>query len=270
MIGAIAGDVIGSVHEGGYRQEKDFPLFLPASRFTDDTVLTVAIAQAVRVGVPFEDSLRRWGRRYPEAGYGGWFRTWLFIDDAGPYGSYGNGSAMRVSPIGWAFDDPERVMHVATRTAEVTHDHPEGIRGAQAVASAIFLARSGNSKDRIAELLSDSFGYNCSMTLAELREKGVYDTSCQSTIPAVAAAFLNSTDFEDAIRNAVSIGGDADTMAAITGALAEAHYGGVPQEIQGEVLSRLDHALRSEVRAFATTHGVPMIDESSDGNPEHG
>lgn len=258
MIGAISGDVIGSVHEGTLPKAKDFPLFVARSTFTDDTVLTIAVASAIRERAAFGASLRRWGRRYPNAGYGGWFRDWLFRDDAAPYHSFGNGSAMRVAPIGWAFDDLEVVLREATRSAEVTHDHPEGIKGAQAVAAAVLLGRTGQTKDRIAAMLSDRFGYDCSMELSALQRRGGFDVTCQGTIPAAAVAFLHSTGFEDAVRNAVSFGGDADTLACIAGAMAEAYYGSVPVEIQAEVLRRLDDPLRAEVVAFARQYGVPL------------
>jgi ADP-ribosylglycohydrolase len=256
VIGAISGDVIGSVHEGSPAQAKDFPLFVPDSQFTDDTVLTVAVASAIREGVDYGTSMRRWGRRYPHAGYGGWFRDWLFREDAAPYNSFGNGSAMRVAAIGWAFEDLDVVLHEATKSAEVTHNHPEGIKGAQAVAAAILVARSGRGKDQIASLLSDRFGYDCTMGLSALQRRGGFDVTCQGTVPAAAVAFLESTDFEDAVRNAVSFGGDADTLACIAGAIAEAHYGGVPAELQAEVLGRLDNALRAEVMAFARQYGL--------------
>ena len=258
MIGAISGDVIGSVHEGAPAKAKDFPLFVPGSTFTDDTVLTVAIASAIREGRDFGSSLRRWGRRYPYAGYGGWFRDWLFREDAAPYNSFGNGSAMRVAAVGWAFDDLDVVLREARKSAVVTHNHPEGIRGAQAVAAAIFVARIGRDKDEIVAMLSDRFGYDCSVGMSALRLRGGFDVSCQGTVPAAAVAFLHSTGFEDAVRNAVSFGGDADTLACIAGAMAEAHYGGVPAEIQVEVLGRLDEALRTEVMAFAGRYGVPL------------
>ncbi len=260
MIGAISGDIIGSVHEGARPQEKDFQLFVPGSRFTDDTVLTIAVASAVREGAEYGASLRRWGRRYPDAGYGGWFREWLFRDDAAPYNSFGNGSAMRVAAIGWAFDDLTVVLREATRSAAVTHNHPEGIKGAQAIAAAVRIARSGQPKDRIAALLSDRFGYDCTTELSVLQRRGKFDVTCQGTVPAAAVAFLHSTDFEDAVRNAVSFGGDADTLACIAGAIAEAHYGGVPAEIQVEVLRRLDDPLRAEVVGFARRYGVPLAE----------
>lgn len=259
MIGAIAGDVIGSVHEGSPPKAKSFPLFVPGSRFTDDTVLTVAVAGAIREGGDFAAAMRRWGRRYPNAGYGGWFRQWLFRDDAGPYNSFGNGSAMRVSPVGWAYDDLELVLRKAAESAAVTHNHPEGIKGAQAVAAAILAARKGQTKEQIAALMRERFGYDCAIDLDALRRQAKFDVTCQGTVPAATAAFLQSVDFEDAVRNAVSLGGDADTLACIAGALAEAYYGGVPAEIQAETLRRLDSALLAEVAAFATRYRVPFL-----------
>jgi ADP-ribosylglycohydrolase len=258
VIGAISGDVIGSVHEGAPPTAKDFPLFVPGSRYTDDTVLTVAVASAIREGVEYGTSLRQWGRRYPHAGYGGWFRDWLFARGAAPYNSFGNGSAMRVAAIGWAFDGLDVVLREATKSAEVTHNHPEGIKGAQAVAAAILVARGCQAKDRVAALLSDHFGYDCTMGLGVLQRRGGFDLTCQGTVPAAAVAFLQSTDYEDAVRNAVSFGGDADTLACIAGAIAEAHYGGVPAKIQVEVFRRLDNPLRAEVIAFARQFGVPL------------
>jgi ADP-ribosylglycohydrolase len=266
MIGAIAGDVIGSVYEGGPAPGRDFPLFVPGSTFTDDTVLTVAVASAVREGTDFGGALRRWGRRYPHAGYGGWFRGWLFRDDLAPYNSFGNGSAMRVAAIGWAFDDLDTTLHKAAESAAVTHNHPEGIKGAQAVAAAILLGRMGEPKDAIAALLSDRFGYDCAATLAALRRRGGFDVTCQGTVPAATVAFLESTSFEDAVRNAVSLGGDTDTLACIVGAMAEAYYGGVPVQIQAEVLRRLDEPLRAEALGFARAYRVPVAPDSILGN----
>lgn len=259
MIGAIAGDIIGSIHEGAAPQPKDFPLFVSGSRFTDDTVLTVAVASAILSGTDYGRSLRAWGRRYPGAGYGGWFRRWLFQDDAPAYNSFGNGSAMRVSAIGWAFEDLETVLHEAKRAAEVTHNHPKGVRGAQAVAGAVWAGRMGKGKDAIEALLSRRFGYDCALDWAALQRRGGFDITCQGTVPAAAAAFLRSTDYEDAVRNAVSLGGDADTLACIAGALAEAHYGRVPDAIQVEVMARLDPPLRTELYTFAQRYGVPIM-----------
>jgi ADP-ribosylglycohydrolase len=257
MIGAIAGDIIGSPYEGGPAVDRNFPLFAPDSQFTDDTVLTVAVASAIRRSTDFAAALRQWGRRYRHAGYGGWFWEWLQRDDAAPYNSFGNGSAMRVAAVGWAFDDFDTVLREATRSAAPTHNHPEGINGAQAVAAAILIARTGHDRADIVALLRNRFRYDCSMTMSDL-PRGAFDVTCQGTIPAAAVAFLDSTDFEDAVRNAVSLGGDADTLACIAGAMAEAFYGGVPAGIQAEVLRRLDDPLREEVVAFARAYGVPL------------
>lgn len=268
MIGAISGDVIGSVHEGAPAKSKDFPLFVPNSSFTDDTVLTIAVASAIRKGEDYATSLRRWGRRYPDAGYGGWFYQWLCRDDAPPYNSFGNGSAMRVAAVGWAYDDLDVVLREATKSAECTHNHPEGINGAQAVAAAILAARKGQTKDDIAAVLSDSFGYDVTIDLSSLQCRGGFDITCQGTVPAAAAAFLQSANFEDAIRNAISLGGDADTLACIAGAMAEPHYGSVPARIQFEVLRRLDAAMRGEVAAFCRKYGVPLADAQNIGDGE--
>jgi ADP-ribosylglycohydrolase len=265
MIGAITGDVIGSVHEGTPAKDKNFRLFVPGSTFTDDTVLTVAVASAIRNRVDYGVSIRQWGRRYPDAGYGGWFRDWLFRDNAPPYNSFGNGSAMRVAPVGWAFDSLDLVLREATRSAEVTHNHPEGVKGAQAVAAAILFARIGQSKEAIAAMLSEKFGYDCSMELTELRCRGGFDVTCQGTVPAAAVAFLRSGDFEDAVRNAVSFGGDADTLACIAGAMAEAYYGGVPDALRDEVLGRLDGVLDAEVMAFAREYEIPVSNVQGTG-----
>ena len=261
MIGAITGDVIGSVYEGAPAREKDFPLFHQYATFTDDSVLTIAVASAIMEGADYAASLRLWGRRYPDAGYGPGFNAWLYRDDAAPYNSYGNGSAMRVSAVGWAFDDMEVVLREAARSAEVTHNHPEGIKGAQAVAAAVMVARKGWGKDRIAALLSDQFGYDCSVALSMLKQRGHTPVTCQHTLPLAGAAFLQSTDFEDVMRNSVSLGGDVDTIACIAGSIAEAHYGGVPEEIQAEALNRLDETLIAEVLAFATRYGIPHAED---------
>ncbi len=258
MIGAIVGDVIGSVHEGARPQEKTFLLFDPVATFTDDTVLTIAVAHSIRAGLDYLSSIRRWGRLCPGAGYGGFFYDWLMSEEPAPYNSFGNGSAMRVSPVGWAFDDLETVLREAARSAEITHNHPEGVKGAQGIAAAVLFARAGESKDRIAALLSDRFGYDCSAGLDELRQRGGFDVTCQGTVPMAAAVFLHSTDFEDTVRNAVSLGGDTDTLACIAGSIAEAHYGGVPAKMREEALGRLDQLLRDEVAAFAAAYRVPL------------
>jgi ADP-ribosylglycohydrolase len=260
MIGALAGDIIGSVHEGTMVKSKEFPLFIPESCFTDDTVLSVALASAIDRGGDYASSLRLWGRRYPDARYGARFRDWLLRDEAPAYSSFGNGSAMRVSPVGWAFHELDTVLSEARKTAEVTHNHLEGIKGAQAVAGAVFLARTGGSKESIRDFLESTFGYDCSSSLEDVRTRSEFDVTCQGTVPAAAVAFLAADDFEDAVRNAVSLGGDADTLACIAGALAEAFFGGVPALIQQEVTSRLDSTIRSVVQSFARRYCVPFED----------
>lgn len=235
MIGAIAGDIIGSVHEYSRIKTKDFPLFDSRCHFTDDTVLTVAVADAILSGRPYVDSLRQIGRRYPGADYGGAFLVWLASDDPRPYNSWGNGSAMRVSPVGFAFFSEDEVLRQARMTAEITHNHPEGIRGAEATALAVFLARTGQDKEDIRTRIQAQFGYNLGRTVGDIRPSYSYDVSCQGTVPEAVVAFLDSESYEDAIRNAISLGGDSDTLACITGGIAEAFYGGVPDEIRAKV-----------------------------------
>jgi ADP-ribosylglycohydrolase len=266
MIGAIAGDIIGSVYEGAGPQAKDFPLFGPRSTFTDDTVLTIAVGSAILRETDYRTAIRQWGRRYPRAGYGGWFIGWLYEKGAGPYNSYGNGSAMRVSAVGWAFDTMGDVLREAAKSAGVTHNHPEGIKGAMATAAAVFLGRSGEPKDGISSMLTGKFGYDCSTELSVLQSRGGFDVTCQGTVPAAAVAFLESSTFEDAVRNAVSFGGDADTLACIAGSMAEAFYGGVPEAIQREVVRRLDEALLAEVRAISSAFGIPLASIPGEGD----
>ncbi|MBQ8959841.1 MAG: ADP-ribosylglycohydrolase family protein [Ruminococcus sp.] len=254
MIGAILGDIIGSPYEFDMGDKtKDFPLFSQNSEFTDDSVMTVAVAEALLAseGKPDEEiraalveSMRRWGNRYPYAGYGARFRGWLSSEDPKPYGSYGNGSAMRVSPAGWLYKDMETTRKMAALTASVTHDHPEGIKGAEATASAMFLARSGKSKAEIREYIVREFGYDLSRTCDEIRPDYHHVESCQQTVPEAITAFLEGTDFEDVIRTAVSLGGDCDTLTCIAGAMAEAFYG-VTQELAEECRSRIDPQMRS-------------------------
>lgn len=245
MIGAIIGDIIGSVYEWNNIKTKDFPLFRPGCFFTDDTVMTLAIAQGLMNGGSAEDfitAMKKYGRMYSDAGYGGRFGSWLFSEDTQPYNSWGNGSAMRVSPVAWEFDSLSVVEQYAKVSAAVTHNHPEGIKGAQATAAAIFLARKGKSKDDIKTYIENKYGYNLSRTLDEIRPSYRFNESCQETVPEAITSFLESTDFEDAIRNAISLGGDSDTLAAITGSIAEAAYG-IPEEIKEIVLSILDEPL---------------------------
>ncbi|MEM6725800.1 MAG: ADP-ribosylglycohydrolase family protein, partial [Bacteroidota bacterium] len=209
MLGAIAGDIIGSRFERNNLKSKEFELFDSASRFTDDTVLTVAIADALLTKTPYATTVRNYARNYPFAGYGGTFKQWMFGLISGPYNSWGNGSAMRVSPIGFAFNTVEQVLEEAKRSAEITHNHPEGIKGAQAVALSILLARQGTSKEAIKSEIESRFQYDLSRSLDAIRPVYQFDVSCQGSVPEAIIAFLESTDFEDAIRNAISIGGDS-------------------------------------------------------------
>ena len=256
MIGAIAGDIIGSVYEWNNIKTKDFPLFAQNAHFTDDSVLTVALADSILTGTPYAENLRRFYHWYPRAGYGGSFHLWANNPDAGPYNSWGNGAAMRISPVGYAFDDLETVLEKAREFTEVTHNHPEGIKGGQATAAAIFLARSWKSKDNIKEFVEQRFQYDLSRHVDEIRPDYAFDVSSQGTVPQAIRAFYDSMDFEDAIRTAVSLGGDCDTLTCITGGIAQAFYGGVPEAIQGKVYEKLDERLGEIVRRFMERFGA--------------
>lgn len=250
MLGAIAGDIIGSVFEGSGRKDTDFPLFSSRSAYTDDTVLTVAVAAVLLESGDYASTLRRYGRQYPDHGYGGSFYQWLHDDSIGPYNSWGNGSAMRVSPVGYAAKTVDEVLREAQRSAAVTHNHPEGVRGAQATALAVFLAHYGASKSELRHELTERFGYDLDRSVEEIRPGYAFDVSCQGSVPEAIICFLDSSDLEGAIRFAVSLGGDADTMACIAGGIAEAFYGGVPEVIEGEVRNRLPEDLLDIVDRF--------------------
>jgi len=243
MLGAIAGDIIGSRFEHARIKSKDFELFNRQSVFTDDTVHTIALADSLLNKIPYQDKLREYFLHYPNVGYGGRFRRWARSPRPVPYCSYGNGSAMRVSPIAWYYDSIEKVMEESLHSAEMTHNHPEGVKGAQAVAGAIYVARNGATKAQIKDYIQDTFGYDLSGTLDEVRTWYDFDVSCQGSVPYAIMAFLEADDFEDTVRNAVSLGGDSDTQACIAGAIAEAYYGGVPKEITGASLEWLDDRL---------------------------
>lgn len=259
MLGAIAGDIIGSPFEGWGLQIKtaEFDLFTERSRFTDDTVLTVAVAKAILSGMDYTSTFKLYGRRYPRAGYGGAFHKWIHSANSAPYNSWGNGSAMRVSPVGWAFDTVEDVLLEAERTAEVTHNHPEGIKGAEATALAVFLARTGESKEEIRSQIAGRFSYDLNRTLADIRPTYTFDVSCQGSVPESIIAFLESDGFECAVRNAISLGGDSDTMACIAGAITEAFYGGVPAEIASAVRTRLPDELVEVIDEFRDRFHTP-------------
>jgi ADP-ribosylglycohydrolase len=252
MIGAIIGDIVGSIYEFDSIKTKDFPFFQEKCYFTDDTVLTLAIAEALTDGGIKDDFIRRlkdFTIKYPARGYGGRYRRWAFSDGKEAYNSYGNGSAMRVSSIAWWYDTLAEVEAKATESALVTHSHPEGIKGAQATAASIFLARTGATKDEIRDYIEKTYDYDLSRTLDSIRPDYTFDVTCQGSVPESIISFLESTSFEDAIRNAVSLGGDADTMAAIAGSIAEGFYD-VPNEFKEKGLSYLDDDLRCIYHRF--------------------
>lgn len=252
LLAAIAGDIIGSVYERNAEKTTQFPLFIPGSRFTDDTVMTIAVAEVCLNPLEsnYVDSMKNWGRKYPNAGYGGAFSSWLQASDNQPYGSWGNGSAMRVSAIGWAFDSLVATIDAAAASAAVTHNHPEGIKGAQATAAAIFLARTGAPKAIIADFITDEFGYDLNRRLDDIRPGYQFDVSCQGSVPESLLAFLESDNYEHAIRLAVSLGGDADTQACIAGSVAGAFYREMPPEIEAQAWERLPEEMRAIVEAF--------------------
>ena len=255
MIGAIAGDIIGSVYEGNEVKSTGFELFAPESTFTDDTILTVAVADCILHSKEYATTFKEYGRKYPNAGYGGMFLMWLLSNSFQPYNSFGNGSAMRVSPVGFAFTSLEETLQEAERSAVVTHNHPEGIKGAQAVAAAIYLARKGEGKDKIREHIERNFGYNLRQTLDEIRPYYGFDETCQGTVPQSIIAFLESENYEDAIRKAISIGGDSDTIACITGGIAQAYYTKIPEYIIKAVRKILDSDLLAMVDLFNERFG---------------
>ena len=257
MLGAIAGDVIGSVYESYPVKDKRFPLFTLASRFTDDTVLTAATASVLLDGGAFGAAYVRYFRNYPDRGYGERFSTWADRGGGVGYNSLGNGAAMRVSPVAWAGNTLEEVLAAADATARVTHDHPEGIKGAQAVAGAIFLARQRWEKEAIRDYVERSFGYDLHRDFADIQPGYDFDPTCPGSVPEALIAFLDSTGFEDALRNAVSLGGDADTQAAIAGSVAEAFYGGVPDGIAAEVRVRLPTELVELTDRFLERYCTP-------------
>ena len=250
MLGAIAGDIIGSVYEWHNIKTKEFPLFSPKCFFTDDSVLTIALADTILSGTPYVESLKRFYHWYPHCGYGGGFHHWVQSGSDRPYKSWGNGAAMRISPAGWAYDDLDTVLAKAAEFTGVTHNHPEGIKGGQSTAAAIFLARQGKSKQEIRGYVESEFGYDLSRHVDEIRPTYAFDESSQGTVPEAICAFLDSTDYEDAIRNAISLGGDSDTLACITGGIAEAFYGGVPEPIVSKVYQVLDARLGAVTRQF--------------------
>ena len=261
MYGAILGDIIGSPYEFDMgNKTKDFSLFSEGSHFTDDTVMTIAVAEALLDAPDDEevirhrliDAMQKYGKRYPHAGYGGMFRRWLRAKDPQPYNSWGNGSAMRVSSVAWLYNDIDTVRRIARLSAEVTHNHPEGIKGAEATASAIFLGRAGHGKAEIKAYIENEFHYDLSRTCDEIRPSYYHVESCQETVPEAITAFLEGESFEDVIRTAVSLGGDCDTLTAIAGSITEGFYG-VPEELQQACMERLSDDLRNVLAKFCAT-----------------
>ncbi len=254
MLGAIAGDIIGSIYEFHPIKRKDFqPLFHPKAHFTDDTVLTVAVADVLLRGRDPVVAFKDWGRRYPDCGWGGMFRTWLFSEKTEAYGSFGNGAAMRVSPAALLAGTLEEALEMAEQVTCITHNHPEGLKGAAATVTAIFLSRQKVAAQALRELIEERYGYDLGRTVEEIRPDYRFDETCQGTVPAAIVCALESSDYEDAVRNAVSLGGDADTLAAITGAIAEARFG-IPEEIASQAWNRLPeemHAVLVELYARA-------------------
>ena len=264
MIGAIIGDIAGSRFEWHNRKSKRFT-FLKGNdesrhpcRFTDDTVMTIAVAEALmdaagkdenEIRRTLVDRMQKWGHRYPYAGYGGNFGVWLRAADPKPYESYGNGSAMRVSAAGWLYETLEETRRTACLTSDVTHNHPEGIKGAESVAAAIWMARTGKTKEEIRAYVTREFGYDLSRTCDEIRPGYHHVESCQETVPEAVTAFLEGTDFEDVIRTAVSLGGDCDTLTCIAGSMAEAYYG-VPEDLKQECLRRIPQDIKAVLLRF--------------------
>lgn len=274
MYGAILGDMIGAPYEFDRSPKvKEFPLFSRRSVFTDDSVMTIAVAEALldTLAAPDEavqqalvQSLQKWGRRYPDAGYGGMFRHWLWAEQPEPYGSYGNGAAMRVAAAGWLGGTLEEARRLARLSASITHNHAEGLKGAEAVAAAIFLARQGSDKAAIRRFVSETFGYDLSRSCDAIRPTYHHVESCQETVPEALTAFLEGEDFEDVIRTAVSLGGDCDTLTCIAGSIAEAYYG-VPAELVAACRARLPEDMLAVVNRFQAAL-QPFHNPFLDGN----
>lgn len=274
MYGAILGDMIGAPYEfSQVPRDKGFPLFIEGSHFTDDSVMTVAVAEALLDTLGADDqtvsetlmaAMQRWGRCYPNAGYGGRFRHWLAAEQPAPYGSFGNGSAMRVSAVGWLCDSLEETRRLARLSALVTHNHPEGVKGAEAVAGAIFLARQGSTKDEIRGFISATFGYDLSRSCDDIRPTYTFNETCQRTVPEAITAFLEGENFEDVIRTAVTLGGDCDTLTCIAGSIAEAFYG-VPQKLVDACRARLPEDMLAVVDRFQAAL-YPFHNPFLDGN----
>jgi len=251
IIGAVAGDVIGSAFEWHNIKTTDFELFCPQSTFTDDSVLTIATMDVLINKKDYAQVYHKYGRKFHNRGFAQGFYFWILSDNPKPYNSWGNGSAMRVSPVGWFCTNIDDVLMEAKRSAEVTHNHPEGIKGAQAVASAVFMARNGKTKEEIKKFITETFNYDLERKIDDIRPGYKFDVSCQGSVPEAIIAFLESTDFENAIRLAISIGGDSDTIACITGGIAEAYYKTIPENIIDNVINALPEDLVNIIEAFS-------------------
>lgn len=249
MLGAIAGDIAGSIYEHNNVRTKDIELFVGPCTFTDDTVLTIALMECLLEQGNYAEYMKRYALAYPKAGYGTQFWQWVKSEINMPYNSFGNGSAMRVSPVGFIYNELPQVLKEAKKSAAITHNHPEGIKGAQAVAAVVFLARTGHSKSKIKEFITSTFGYDLSRNIDDIRYDYTFDSSCQGSVPQAIVAFLEAESFEDALLNAISIGGDSDTIASMAGAMAEAFYG-VPEWVQRIVLGKLDERLTAVVKQY--------------------
>lgn len=258
MWGAIAGDVVGSAYEAAPIKQEEFALLSPRSRFTDDTVLTVAVAEALLRGRDYAGALRAFARRYPDAGYGGMFVRWVRDPASGAYGSWANGAAMRVTPVGWACGDAEEVLQEAARSAQATHDHPDAVDAAQAVALAVFLGRTGAPPETIRAALSQRFGYALDRSIAAIRPGYHFDVSARGSVPEAIVAALEAHSVESAIRKAVSLGGDSDTQACIAGGIAQAIWGSLPGSLLDAVAARLPAEFLSILEEFYTVYGISL------------
>jgi ADP-ribosylglycohydrolase len=256
MLGAIIGDVIGSPYEFANIKYKHFELFQEETKFTDDTILTIAVADCILHGKSYGPTFQNYCARYPDRGYGPQFRIWMQSKNPKPYNSFGNGSGMRVSPVGFAFNNLDKVLLEAKKSAEITHNHPEGIKGAQAVASAIYLARIGKSKEEIKNYIESTFKYNLNQTINQIRPIHAYNETSQGCVPEAIRAFIDSKDFEDAIRNAVSIGGDADTIACMTGGIAQAFYKKIPSTLVEKTLTYLPDEFKNIIGEFNSKYKI--------------
>ncbi len=262
MIGAIAGDIAGSIYEFHPQKREDIPLFTKNSFYTDDSVMTIAAAEALLQQSSYQEAYLKYGHLYPHAGYGGMFRKWLASDQPMPYNSFGNGSAMRVSAVGWAFDTIDEVLAEAKKSALPTHNHPEGIKGAQATALAILFARQGMKKEEIRDAITERFAYDLNRTVDSIRPGYQFNETCQETVPEALIAFFDASDYEDTLRKAISLGGDADTLACIAGSVAEAYYAGVPQSMVEEVVRCLPPDLLEVVEQFRSRYLQVIYPES--------